>query len=169
MATLVKIQLPATQTGLTLKAQLYNASTDETIGSEITAGFREIGSGIYTLLITLADDDQYAIRFFEDGDDIDVDPPLTATVINPAISVEQIADEVQTRTISRVTLVDVCSANTDMRGTDGANTTAPDNAGIAAIEAELPNLIHVGTSYKYTQTASDESGKTADVTITEVV
>lgn len=35
-------------------------------------------------------------------------------------------------TVARVTLVDTTTANTDMRGTDGANTTAPDNAGIAA-------------------------------------
>jgi len=35
-------------------------------------------------------------------------------------------------TVARVTLVDTTTTNTDMRGTDGANTTAPDNAGIAA-------------------------------------
>jgi len=35
--------------------------------------------------------------------------------------------------VANVTLVGTTTANTDMRGTDGANTTAPDNAGIAAI------------------------------------
>lgn len=35
-------------------------------------------------------------------------------------TVEQIADEVQTRTIARVTLVDTVTTNTDMRGTDSA-------------------------------------------------
>lgn len=35
--------------------------------------------------------------------------------------------------VARVTLVDTTTANTDMRGTDGANTTAPDNASITAI------------------------------------
>lgn len=36
-----------------------------------------------------------------------------------------VADEVQTRTIARVTLVDTVTTNTDMRGTDGANTVVP--------------------------------------------
>ncbi|MEM9214073.1 MAG: hypothetical protein AAGD25_06965 [Cyanobacteria bacterium P01_F01_bin.150] len=35
--------------------------------------------------------------------------------------------------VARVTLVDTTTTNTDMRGTDGANTVVPDNAGIAAI------------------------------------
>ena len=38
--------------------------------------------------------------------------------------------------VANVTLVDTTTNNTDMRGTDGANTTAPDNAGIAAIELD---------------------------------
>ena len=42
--------------------------------------------------------------------------------------------------VSRVTLVDTTTANTDMRGTDGANTTAPDNAGIAAIKVTTDKL-----------------------------
>lgn len=42
--------------------------------------------------------------------------------------------------VSRVTLVDTTTTNTDMRGTDGANTTAPDNASIAAI------LVDTGTT-----------------------
>ena len=41
--------------------------------------------------------------------------------------------------VARVTLVDTTTANTDMRGTDGANTVAPDNASIAAI------LVDTGT------------------------
>jgi len=38
-----------------------------------------------------------------------------------------------TDTVAHVTLVDTTTTNTDMRGTDGANTAAPDNASIAAI------------------------------------
>jgi len=56
----------------------------------------------------------------------------------------EIADEVQTRTIARVTLVDTCTANTDMRGTDNAllasSYTAPANSDIAAIKAKTDNL-----------------------------
>lgn len=43
-------------------------------------------------------------------------------------------------TVARVTLVDTCTTNTDMRGTDGANTTAPDNASITAIKAKTDSL-----------------------------
>jgi hypothetical protein len=45
-----------------------------------------------------------------------------------------------TGTVARVTLVDTCTTNSDMRGTDGANMVAPDNAGIAAIKAKTDNL-----------------------------
>jgi hypothetical protein len=45
-----------------------------------------------------------------------------------------------TDVVARVTLVDTVTTNTDMRGTDGANTVAPDNAGIAAIKAKTDNL-----------------------------
>jgi len=43
-------------------------------------------------------------------------------------TVSAVADEVQTRTIARVTLVDTCTANSDMRGTDGAYTGTPPSA-----------------------------------------
>lgn len=42
--------------------------------------------------------------------------------------------------LSRVTLVDTATNNTDMRGTNGANTTAPDNASITAILADTNEL-----------------------------
>lgn len=42
--------------------------------------------------------------------------------------------------VANVTLVATTTANSDMRGTDGANTTAPDNASIAAI------LVDTGTT-----------------------
>jgi hypothetical protein len=43
-------------------------------------------------------------------------------------------------TVTRVTLVDTTTANTDMRGTDGANTVAPDNASIGSILADTNEL-----------------------------
>jgi hypothetical protein len=48
--------------------------------------------------------------------------------------------------VANVTLVATCTTNTDMRGTDGANTTtpntvAPDNATIAAIAGYLDTEI----------------------------
>lgn len=61
---------------------------------------------------------------------------------NTTDSLEAIGDSAfdpTTDTVARVTLVDTTTANTDMRGTDGANTVAPDNASIAAI------LVDTGT------------------------
>lgn len=43
-------------------------------------------------------------------------------------------------TVARVTLVDTTTVNTDMRGTDGANTVAPDNASIASILVDTNEL-----------------------------
>lgn len=43
-------------------------------------------------------------------------------------------------TVANVTLVDTCTTNTDQRGTDGANTVAPDNAGITQIQTDISNL-----------------------------
>lgn len=45
-----------------------------------------------------------------------------------------------TDTVSRVALVDLCTQNTDMRGTDGANTVPPDNAAIVGIGATVELL-----------------------------
>ena len=42
--------------------------------------------------------------------------------------------------VVNVDLVDTTTTNTDMRGTDGANTTAPDNASIAAVKAKTDQL-----------------------------
>ena len=45
-----------------------------------------------------------------------------------------------TDTVARVTRVDTTIANSDMRGTDGANTVAPDNTRIAIIAADTNEL-----------------------------
>lgn len=54
----------------------------------------------------------------------------TLSTFNPAVD-----------TVARVTLVDSCTANADMRGTDGANTVAPDNANIALNAGWLVDLM----------------------------
>jgi len=45
-----------------------------------------------------------------------------------------------TDTVAHVTLVDTTTTNSDMRGTDSANTVAPDNASITAILADTNEL-----------------------------
>ena len=51
-----------------------------------------------------------------------------------------------TDTVARVTLVDTTTTNTDMRGTDGANTVAPDNASITAILTDTGTTIPASIS-----------------------
>lgn len=84
-----------------------------------------------------------------------------------------IADEVQTRTIARVTLVDTCTTNTDMRGTDGANTTAPDNASIAAILVDtgttIPAQITALNNLSAAQVNTEVDTALADVGLTTTV
>lgn len=50
--------------------------------------------------------------------------------------------------VSRVVLVDTTTTNTDMRGTDGANTTAPDNTGIGNIYAIVNSGTHGNAALK---------------------
>ena len=62
---------------------------------------------------------------------------------NTTDSLEAIGDaafDPTTDTVARVTLVDTTTANTDMRGTDGANTVTPDNTSITAIKAKTDQL-----------------------------
>jgi len=49
-----------------------------------------------------------------------------------------------TDTVANVTLVETTTANSDMRGTDGANTVVPNNAGITSIEGKI-DAIQGGT------------------------
>jgi hypothetical protein len=61
---------------------------------------------------------EYVTAYDPSGNPNTTSPPTAAAI----------ADEVQTRTIARVTLVDTCTTNTDMRGTNGALTTLGANA-----------------------------------------
>jgi hypothetical protein len=63
-------------------------------------------------------------------------------------TVSQVADEVQTRTIARVTLVDTTTANTDTRGTDNAllaaNYTVPPTASANATQVRTELTTELG-------------------------
>lgn len=63
--------------------------------------------------------------------------------------------------VANVTTVQTCVSNSDMRGTDGANTVAPDNTGIAAIEAVTDKLdtalVVDGSVYQYTANALENA------------
>lgn len=70
-----------------------------------------------------------------------------------------------TDTVANVTLVATTTTNTDMRGTDGANTIAPDNAGITQIQTDISNLNDISAADVYTEftTGTNEDAFKADV------
>ncbi len=70
-----------------------------------------------------------------------------------------------TDTVANVTLVATTTTNTDMRGTDGANTIAPDNAGITQIQTDISNLNDITAAEVYTEftTGTNEDAFKADV------
>ena len=62
--------------------------------------------------------------------------------------------------VDSVTLVDTTTTNTDMRGTDGANTTAPDNAGISSNGTAIAALNDIS--------AADVNGEVVDVLTVDI-
>jgi len=70
-----------------------------------------------------------------------------------------------TDTVANVTLVATTTTNTDMRGTDGANTIAPDNAGITQIQTDISNLNDITAAEVYTEftNGTNEDAFKADV------
>ena len=65
--------------------------------------------------------------------------------------------------VAKVNLVDVTTLNSDMRGTDGANTVVPNNSGLTQIQTDIANLNNISesdvqsalTSQGYTTTRSN--------------
>lgn len=131
MADELKMPLdPFTDTGLTLLGKVYN-STGAQEGS--TVAMSEDGPALYIgdFDVSARSDGQYIVRFETNTPD-----KLYGTgslyirdgkEVSPEMYFNQALD-----TVSNVTLVATTTTNTDMRGTDSANTVAPDNAGITA-------------------------------------
>ena len=141
------------QSGLTVTAQVYDSAGAQ-VGSD--AACAEVGtSAIYIGDMPTAAAGSYGVRFFADGEVIgaggiewDGTQEITgrdiiaetqqseADVIAALPSVAGLATSAEiaalndfdpaTDTVARVTLVDTTTTNTDMRGTDGAATTAGD-------------------------------------------
>ena len=145
--------IPSTQSGLTVIARVYD-NTGTQVGSDVST--TESGSlAIYTGDMPTASAGQYGVRFFESGQTdplgtsyIDWDGSAEVTLATIAAQAASILSAVNglndfdpsNDTVARVTLVDTTTVNTDMRGTDGANTTAPDNTSISAILADTNEL-----------------------------
>ncbi len=76
-----------------------------------------------------------------------------------------------TDTVANVTLVATTTTNTDMRGTDGANTVAPDNTGIATTVTNtnrVDALIEDVAGDQFTQKALSEGPIAASTDISSV-
>ncbi|NRA94149.1 MAG: hypothetical protein HRU26_15975 [Psychroserpens sp.] len=159
MADEIKIPLdPFTDTGLTLLAKVYN-STGSQEGS--TVAMSEDGPALYIgdFDVTIRSDGQYIVRFETNSPD-----KLYGTgslyirdgkEVSPEMYFNQALD-----TVANVTLVATTTTNTDMRGTDGANTVAPDNAGISSNGLAIAALNNVSASDVY---AEFTSGSNEDV------
>ena len=136
------------QTGLTVVARVYNNSGVQT-GGDIACP--EIGTdAIYIADMPAVAAGLYTVRFVADGSQLgagtiewDGAAEITLATIDTvadanAAAIASLNDfNPATDTVARVTLVDTTTANTDMRGTDNANTIAPDNSAIAAAIASL--------------------------------
>ena len=132
MANELNIQLdPFSQTGLTLLARVYSKTGVEQTGSPVS--MTEVGTALYSGDLTVSGfgDDAYSVRFETNTPD-----KLYGTgelyVRNGAEVSQEDFFNGALDTVANVTLVATTTTNTDMRGTDGANTVTPDNAGISS-------------------------------------
>jgi hypothetical protein len=167
MANELNIQLdPFSDSGLTLIAKSFKPDGTPLFLSVVMT---EVGSRAYytaSLSLAFVPDGAYLISFetatdfygqgvlyIKDGDELDLSDVETETLADArqAILVSEHNDtqadiaalndfNPATDTVANVTLVATTTTNTDMRGTDSANTIAPDNAGITQIQTDISNL-----------------------------
>jgi len=117
------------ETGLTLTAEIYGENGAQ-VGAAISA--TEIGTtAIYTADMPSVAAAMYAIRFFNGttvvgSGSIDWNGTVEVTARELKADIAALNDfDPANDTVARVTLVDTVTTNTDMRGTDSANTVAP--------------------------------------------
>jgi hypothetical protein len=83
-------------------------------------------------------------------DKLEVDVVQMNSSAQSAIDLQDFADagyDPATNKVQGVVLTDTCTTNTDVRGTDGANTTVPDAAGVAPTAAEIKTAIEAAGSH----------------------
>lgn len=105
-------------------------------------GFRVVntGSGIQPSDVTdIANASAIAVDSILTDDFDSTNATVDLTPITDAIAALKDFDPLND-VIARVTLVDTVTTNTDMRGTDGANTVIPDNTSITSILADTADL-----------------------------
>jgi hypothetical protein len=151
----------AAATGLTGTGKGWELRTDgskvpnDTTGTALTVA--EIGGGAYKATYTMTGDGVPLAVFTTEGTaDVKSVPASAISLEMVAADLRQMGGVAQSATdlkdfadsgydpathkVQGVVLVDTTTTNADMRGTDGANTTEPDNASIAAIKAKTDSL-----------------------------
>ena len=134
------------QTGIT-GFTVYRTRNGGTAAAMTTPTINEVDStnmpGLYELLadedmtIGSGNDSEHMVFYITatgiDGQFVEIELYRPKATIGETVAVSSGA-------ISNVTLVATTTTNTDMRGTDGANTVAPDNAGISSNGAAIAAL-----------------------------
>lgn len=77
--------------------------------------------------------------------DTTTDIPATISALNDIAATDIVTNGAIATLLGAVVNVDTVDVNSDMRGTDGANTTAPNNAGISAILADTAEIGAAGS------------------------
>jgi len=162
--TVAQVTLVATCTTNTDMRGTDNANTVAPANSDIAA----IKTKTDQLTFTLAnkvDSNALAGNFMTDASSITnfgIIQTLIGTVGNDVLGLNDFDPAADTvANVTNVSSTAVCVSNSDMRGTDGANTVAPDNAGIASNGTALATTTKTGVAY----TATAQSGDTIQVTL----
>lgn len=127
---------PTDLTGLSLQSTLLDvkSKTDTLINTDLTG--IALSSDVSNAVSQIKGvDNKDLTEVFNNTPDVNLTPVLDA--VNNLNDFDPVND-----VVARVTLVDTTTINTDMRGTDGANTINPDNASISAIKAKTDTLVN---------------------------
>ena len=163
MANELNIQLnPFTETGLTLLGKVYD-KTGAQVGSNVSMSDSN-SVALYTGDFSLGSvsDGEYLVRFETNTPDKLYGIGSLFVRNNAEVSQQDFFNGALD-TVANVTLVATTTTNTDMRGTDGANTVVPDNAGIASngsAIAALNNISAADVKAQADQALTDYSGPT---------
>ena len=120
-----------------------NGSTPQTVASTVAECDASLMPGVYqldvdqdTTIASVNDTEEMVYQITASGM-----APVTRTIelYRPLTTVGETID-VTAGAIDAVNEVGTTSVNLDMRGTDGANTVAPDNASIASIDSDVSDL-----------------------------
>ena len=134
----------ARETGLTITACVYQS--DGTLISGGIACAEAGSSGLYIGDMPVASAGNYAVTFLEAGGYAGagiIEWDGTAEITNSVI--DTVVDSVRAKTAQlNFTGNDVQAIASNMRGTDGANTVAPNNTDIAAVKAQTDQLNFTG-------------------------